>query len=302
MSKLLFIETNNSEKLALYFFAKGVEFSYNREFGKAAEFFKESLDLITCDCCFYNCDQVGNNLDDLLVDMQNRFGTEHPEYTFVKAVMMVYLKKSTEPKVSLEIIDDYLCNKPDEYGFYLKGKILERLNNYNDSYKYYLLSHEISGSSKTLYRLGRIKEFMGEEGLSFLYQALVKSSSSSCCARELKYSYNKSSLTIDDNISTSELESLFARKKIHIEFWLRYSRTLNFQIKIDNTIDEIRIIELKQFISYLKKFEDLFFYDTSSRRLDGHYYNHSETNYYENDYYNDALDMDQQSADFWDNL
>lgn len=309
MEKLKFIETNNLEKLGEYFFLKGVRFGLNREFGKAYEFFKESLDCITCDCCFIDWNIKNANVDPNIFNDLENYNSNHSEYFFVKAFMLTYAKELKNPHIALDAIDAYLTKVQDEYGYYIKGKILQKLDLNVEALECYLKSQTISNNSRINYRIGRLKEqYLNEYGLDDLFISLIQNNSSSCCAKELKLYYNKSDLELIENNENFELWNLFTDKQTHfITFWTSYFRITNKQISEERIVDVSNMNLIKRFIEILKSNYDIFIMKSESEQNERDYDDDEyESNYddynWNNEYYNDGLDMDQQSKEYWENL
>jgi hypothetical protein len=308
--KLVIIETGNKEILGKYFFDKAINFSLKKEFGKAYEFIKLSLDLITCDCSFVDWDLKFDKLDKSIINDFSNSTANHTEYLFVKSVLIAYSKDLKNPYIELDAVESYIEKESDEYGYYIKGKLLQKLDKNLEALDNYYLSHEIAKTSKTFYRIGRIKEqFFNQYGLDFLYYALIKNSSSSCCAKELKLYYNKSDLVINESQSAGELWKSFENKEIqYLKFWLQHFRMVKNQISSDNTINHNNVVEIQKYTDSLRNNESIFLIQENldnnySYYDDDHDYDNGSSNsIYDNEYYNDALDMDQQSPDFWDSI
>ena len=122
------IKYGNLEKLAKLYFEKGLNFILKEEFGKASEFFKESLDYITCDCDFKNWDKEFDTFS-IFDDLKYK-GVNPSDYFFVKGFLLSYTSAENKKNqyLALDAINRYLKNSFDEYGEYIRLRIEYNLN------------------------------------------------------------------------------------------------------------------------------------------------------------------------------
>lgn len=186
MNKQELISRDNKEALGKDFLKKGVDFAFEKSFGKSYEFFKEGLDILTCDCGswrkrFEKSDK--SILEDLVIKTNERL-----EYYFVKAYLLCFEENKKELYLGLDAIEKYLNERKDEYGLYVKGEILLRLEQPSDAINAFTEAIEIGGTnSRLMYRIGRTNEqHLDTYGLDELYQSFDINPSSVCCARVLK--------------------------------------------------------------------------------------------------------------------
>jgi tetratricopeptide (TPR) repeat protein len=181
------IEANQKESIGKYFFSKATTFALNKEFGKSYEYFKEGLDIITCDCVRGGWLKAYAESDKKLFDDINIKHMPHFEYFFVKAYMMSYEEDKKSLYSALDAIDKYLILQDDDYGHYVRGKILLGLEESREAFDCFYSASSFSKNQRLLYRLGRTKEqLLGENGLEELFNSFIKNPLSACCARLLK--------------------------------------------------------------------------------------------------------------------
>lgn len=197
ISKL--IDSSNKEKIGKYYLSKGVSFAVKKEFGKSYEYFKEAIDLITCDCTIGGwLDLYINEGNNLFNDLNYRPECQS-EYYFVKALIMSYSNDLKELYLSLDAIDRYLEDRNDGYGKYIKGKILLALEKPQEAIDCFASAYSLPNNHILQYRIGRIKEqFLNEEGLGDLFLSFINNNSSACCARNLK-KYLKEDIIVLEN-------------------------------------------------------------------------------------------------------
>lgn len=226
------IEYSQKDGIGKYYFSKAVSFAFNNEFGKAYEFFKEGLDILTCDC------QRGwllpsEETNKKVFDDINVKHVQHFEYYFVKAYIMSYEEENKSLYIALDAIDKYLEVRDDEYGSYVKGKILLALNEYQQAIEHFDKISFQSKNQRLLYRIGRIKEqHLNERGLDQLYYSFIQNPSSACCARVLK-KYMKeqgNELALDDKESNLLLMA-FNEDEDEWLFQLLYEELLKNQLE-----------------------------------------------------------------------
>ncbi|MCE9540353.1 MAG: hypothetical protein K8R85_14225, partial [Bacteroidetes bacterium] len=100
---------------------------------------------------------------------------------------------SREYESALNFINSFIHYKNDEeIGFYLKGRIYEGMNEFEKAIENYNISLSLKTTSKTLYRIGIIKEeHLNENGISELYQASLSNVISHCCGRLAQYAVKR---------------------------------------------------------------------------------------------------------------
>lgn len=179
------IELSQKELIGKEYFSSAVSFAFNNEFGKAYEFFKLGLDILTCDCqkgwLAPNAETNKKIFDDINVKH-----IPHFEYYFVKAYILSYQSDKKSQYQALDAIDKYLEIKRDKYGCYVKGKILFSFNDNRKALLYFEEAMVYGINHRLLYRIGRTKEKLIERGLDELFYSFFDNPSSACCARILK--------------------------------------------------------------------------------------------------------------------
>ncbi|HCQ13761.1 MAG TPA: hypothetical protein DIU01_10935 [Flavobacterium sp.] len=309
--KLDYIKTKNREKLGEYYFQQGLSFLIDKEFEKAYEFFKESLDYITCDCSFISLIKKNILPINIFNDIENG-KVNHHQYFFVKGMILSYCDKKEFTYLALESIEKYLTKENNEYGNYVKAKILLSLEKKDEALEYFKTALNLSNNSRLNYRVGRyLCEKQDESGVINLFYSFIENPSSSCCLRELHFGI-KSNL---QNLKTSleSVENNLVEKFISSNSWLAsnaYEKTYLAQIE---DIKNIKIInDFLSFLHYnkcviLNKTDDIEEIYRNKYGIDK--YENFEDSFdddngssFNDEYYDDNLDMDQQSPEFWDSL
>lgn len=313
MNKLRIIRKGDRESLGKYFLQKSVDFAFTHSFGKSYEYIKEALDILTCDCVTGGWRNKFNDSDktlfnDLLINYQ-----PHSEYYFVKAYILSFEHSEKLLYLALEAIENYLNINENEYGFYVKGKILLSLKDSYHALIFFQKANELSENSRLLYRIGRIKEdlhLIGENGLYDLYNSFQLNESSACCIRVMKKHLKERNikLEITSNEPNPLLES-FIDNKDEWEFFNLYSDYIyNESVDIEgNFLFDTALVIKNKFLSTIRMNAEIFELKIEE---DGEILFDNNQDYHQdeyihtddNDYYNDNLDMDQQSQEFWDNL
>lgn len=256
------IEHSHKDDIGKYYFSKAVTFAFNNEFGKAYEFFKQGLDILTCDCqrgwLKPNTETNKKVFDDINVKH-----IPHFEYYFVKSYIMSYEEDKKSQYLALEAIDKYLEVKNDEYGNYVKGKILLALNENQQAFDFFENASLHGANPRLLYRLGRTKEQLLEQsGLDELYYSFIQNPSSACCARVLKkYMKERENELVLDKNETNPLLIAFNNDEDEWKFQKLYEKLLKSQLEDDNLPfqlegDNTEII--KSFVQGIKNNSDLF--------------------------------------------
>lgn len=312
MNKQELISRDNKEALGKYYLKKGVDFAFEKSFGKSYEFFKEGLDILTCDCGswrkrFEESDK--SILEDLVIKMEERL-----EYYFVKGYLLCFEENKKELYLGLDAIDKYLNERTDEYGLYVKGEILLRLEQPSDALNAFSEALELGGTnSRLMYRIGRTNEqHLDTYGLEELYQSFDINPSSACCARVLKkYMKEREIEFLIDSSNDNPLIISFSSSESEWKFDNLYEKYLSKDYLGDDLpfgqTETLPVIT--SFIKEIRKNKDLFVVDNEEYEDESYYddYDHYDSNNdythpYDSPYYNDALDMDQQSPEFWDSL
>lgn len=187
MKPKYFIEKSQKEGIGKYFLSKAVVFATNKEFGKSYEFLKEGLDILTCDCPSKNWKKTYDISDKKLFEDLNINHLLHYEYYFVKAYILSFEKDLKNLYLALDAVDKYQEKIDDEYGYYVRGKILLGLGKPIEAFESFKKATNFDWNPRLLYRMARIKEeFLNEFGLDELYCSFIENPSSPCCARILK--------------------------------------------------------------------------------------------------------------------
>lgn len=296
------IEHSHKDDIGKYYFSKAVTFAFNNEFGKAYEFFKQGLDILTCDCqsgwLNPNAETNKRIFDDINVKH-----IPHFEYYFVKAYILSYEEDKKSQYIALEAIDKYLEVKNDEYGNYVKGKILLALNDNQQAFNSFENASLHGTNTRLLYRLGRTKEQLLEQrGLDELYYSFIQNPSSACCARVLKKYIKErgNELEFDEN-ETNSLLIAFNNDEDEWNFQFLYEGLLKSQLEYNDSVDADNAEIINSFIQGIKNNSELFVEDVED--YEDEYYEQDYDDYYEREYYGQysgsyAQDVEGLSDDF----
>jgi len=339
MNKNKLINKGDFESLGKAFLSEAVDFAMSRSFGKSYEFFKQGLDFLTCDC------EIGDWLvnykksDEKIFDEKNINQTENTEFYFVKAYILSFEHDYKNLQTASNSIDNYLIERKDDYGYYVKGKILLSLNNYTESLKNFTKALSYSNNSRLNYRIGRIKEqHLNQDGLKELFESFLSNYSSACCCRNLKKYMIKKGKKLDfDEDESNDLLKEFNSSNSEWRFQEMFEKTMeyqNYKLYKDGDLYSLQRVkaeisakkELANFVSVIHKNYDIFIYEEYGNNYNEYYIEQdnffkkqyeeqeeyeNDDNYnvmpyhnsiYDNPYYNETLDMDQQDLEFWDNL
>lgn len=288
------IENSHKESIGKYYFSKAVSFAINKEFGKSYEFFKLGLDILTCDCNIKDWLKDYINSDKKLFDDINVTHTPHYEYFFVKAYMMSYEKDEKDLYFAFDAIERYLEHNQDEYGCYVKGKILIGLDNSWGAIECFENASSYRENPRLLYRIGRTKEQLLEEnGIKELYYSFIKNPSSVCCARNLRKSMKDRGRLLNLNEGESNI-LLLAFNNIEDEWYFHVLYDKLLESQLENNEDSIVAIEdntriINAFVQGVKDNVGVF--------IEREYEEESEQNYEQNDFndYFEKPDYDRDS-------
>jgi hypothetical protein len=262
--KLILIDNSNREELGKVYLRKASQFAIAKSFGKSYEFFKEGLDIVSCDCLRSDKGWLSDYLksDKRLFKEINIQHVPSYEYLFVKAFMLSYEEGEMELYLALDAIDNYLEFIQDEYGHYLRGRIMIGLNKPEDALKSFYFARRFSDSARLQYRIGRTKEqFLSSNGLGELFNSFMLNPSSICCCRLLK-KYSKSrgiTLKFDKGIQ-NPLVASFLSDEPEWKFQVYFEDLVSLSSFPPGTFSEMSPQKqvVRQFISILENSRHLF--------------------------------------------
>lgn len=333
---------NNKQLAGLKFFKKGVQFSLNHEYGKAYEYFKESLDLVTSDLNFNDSDlQNINNI--LISDLQNN-DKNYKESLFVKAILILYSGNKIYYQAGLTYIQNYLKINSDEYGLYINlcllkniypkynyERYLNKLNYGNLTSNFILLKYEDTFSDENIIKSFTIEDFICL-GRAFVINPnciLTLDILLNCYSKIEFYPFYKNysqNIIIDNFLSKKSNSKIFIEKFLYIPIknkkiveWIYdwnnkndLQEFINFLIIILDDLESFKysynfILENEEYKLINLRDQDFFDYENEineNLEIEDDYFNYDEDfkTFGKNEYYDDSLDMDQQSPEFWDNL
>ena len=170
-------KTMSWERLGKYFIQKAIDYICIGVPSNAYYYLVTGYDYISCDCW------ASSFLNDKKVEIErflksSDFNCENYKIHLLKAVVFQYKQMHKEALIH---IDKYLKINPDEdLGVYFKGVILGSINSkFNgEARSYFIKSLGLKKSSKSYYRLGRLK--LDENSLINRFLAIKFNPSSSC--------------------------------------------------------------------------------------------------------------------------
>ena len=179
------IEKKDIEGIGKYYLAAGVEAYLSKDINKSYECFRIGLNILTCDCSRGNWLK---KIEPSLYNISSFTNIQIKEFYFCKAFLLSYNSDLKSLYVALDDIENYLIlAEDDSVGWYIKGKISIGLEKYQDALNCFQKSITLQPSSRTLYRIGRLKEqHLQEDGIADLFDAYIQNQSSACCCRVLQ--------------------------------------------------------------------------------------------------------------------
>jgi tetratricopeptide (TPR) repeat protein len=178
------IEIQYWEKIGKYYFAEAIDCLIQNKFDEAFENIICGYNYVTCDCT--NGDWFNEKEVEDIFFVASKFDCLAFKFEFLKAFVFYYIDKSL---ASLNSINCFIDLQPtNEIGFYLKGKILLKLEKYSEALENFEKALKIKNTSRTLYRIGRTKEeYLESIGLSELYKAIKQNPSSGDAQRHFAF-------------------------------------------------------------------------------------------------------------------
>jgi len=299
------------EQIGKSYLWRGVKFALNKDYGKSYEFFKLGLDILTCDCTY------DRNWLRLYQESKDNFFQEELndfEFYFVKAYILSQESDKTLLKLALTSIDKFLTfHKDAKYGNYVKGKILIQLGENEKAYKSFQLSGSRHSCARTTYNLGKLKPKVNEgKGLKELYYSFVRNPINLCVISALQ-----KEAKINGEVEFDEGE--FSESGYILLYSFKFDESKEFQKKFqevllhhgnyeddDEYVTKNALRSMSSFIEGIERNYEVFTGKDFAKELENEesfIHNDIDSSYSnENKYYNDALDMDQQSSEFWDNI
>jgi tetratricopeptide (TPR) repeat protein len=305
---------HDHENLGEYFFECAVKSLLVGDFKSAFNFFYNGYEHISCDCILSKL--IEDNFSELNQSIKNHaINCTIQELDFIRAILFFFSDSGDFGRAqsgvfekALVYIESFLDdNINSEIGHYLKGRIHARMKRFENSLSEYEVSLSIKPTARVYYRMGRLKEAnLSQIGLHDLYESVLINPSSVCAIRWFK------------NTADEHKVKLVTNKHLFLADCFNTLSTDDFEITLSKLYKQ-RSVELRDkkilevnsavsvFIDGLKKDSTLFLPDQAEDDSedfdsdiddDNDYYRSAD----DNPYYNDDLDMDQQSQEFWDNL
>jgi tetratricopeptide (TPR) repeat protein len=206
---------SQKDRIGKYFFSEAIQFALKNEFGKSYEFFKQGLNIITCDCetSLYWLQQYSNSEKVLFEDI-NINHVPSFEYYFVKAFVMSFEEDKKSLYLALDAIDRYISINTDDYGLYVRGRILFALGEYHEALLCFETANSHNSNQKFLYRIGLAKEHLNKEGIFELTKAFLANPYSSCCLNKIKKSIKKHGFVINSKFEVNENPNILVKSFI----------------------------------------------------------------------------------------
>lgn len=311
-----FAELNlNREKQGIVYFEKAVNSLIKGEFKIAYNQFISGFELVSCDCELITL--ITQNIDEITFAIRNsQIDCSTSELDFIRSLIYFFTETESSSQnetdnlnKSLTFIDAFIESFPNsEIGHHLKGRILCSLKDFSSGMLELESSLEIKETPRGYYRIGRINEQrLDENGIAHLYNSILLNPSSPCVYRWFKDFCSKRELKFN-SYRNSRLARAFNKFesdnfKVAVRVLLRDG---TFPLTDGNlTTAET---EFKTFLQCMSEDREIFNpieedepYDDSDEMYDNDYYSDYQSPL-DSPYYNDNLDMDQQSPEFWDNI
>lgn len=302
------------ENLGRNYLIKGLRYTVERNFAKGSLCFQEAIDIITCDCNSKDwMKKAGVNLKNLL-EKQDVFsdinfkGSNPEDYLFCKAFVLSYPNLKKYNYLGLNAIEQYLKIKENHYGYYVLGKLQNYLGLFKESLTSYEKAFSINPTHSLKYKIGRLKEQeLNEIGIRELYTAFTNNPSSGCAIRILKKYANERGINIESREEKGRLTIAFNEDEDEYSFTDKY---LNFirkesNLRFDSLMNSSNNIVSELFQAFDTNSTSFINFKYNEERKNGNHISHYDDSYnngFNDEFYNDQLDMDQQSPEFWDSL
>lgn len=232
MKLIKLIEKSYIEAIGKHYLFKAFEFALSKSFGKSYEFLLTSLDILTCDCEMTTWIEKHPEIEKKIFNDLKQSNNYEFEYLFCKAYFLSFYETNQSLYIGLDAIDKYITEKKNEYGYYVRGKILNNLKRYEEALTCFLEAQNFRNSPRILYRIGRTKEELLEQnGIRELFESFEQNTTSSCCLRILRSNMFKRgfSLNLPEDESNEILQS-FNSDDSWLLFWMNYDQLLEAQV------------------------------------------------------------------------
>lgn len=224
-----YINKNDYDSIGKDFLKTAVKYAFEGDVFTSYTFIQLGLDNLTCDCFigdWFGSQQMSKEIHLKAIKYSNT-----KEFYLCYSFMFLYSEKvDGYLDDALNFIEKYLKISPDYLGFYLKGRILAGKDLDEEALKMYEKSYELDNSSRILYRIGRLKEVIGVNGIEELYKAAIQNQQSICCCRVLKGITHKRNIINHVKKSNNPLIVSFLDSKI--EEW-EFQKLFKNLIKYD---------------------------------------------------------------------
>ncbi len=308
-------KNNDKERIGDFYFGRAI---INLKVGNFKSAFKELMlgfENVSCDCSLANL--IENNQELISQALKTKsINCTTSELDFIRSIFYVFLDSDNLGQEqegfytkALSFIDSYLDeNINSEIAHYIKGRILFKLERVDESIAELELALTIKKTPLVHYRIGRFKEQkLNQFGIDHLYQSVLLNPSSLCVNKWFKDIADKRKIKL--TISNKLLANKFNNKDTN-----EYRKTINHllingSIELTNNSVLLASVAFSDFISILKADEKLFRNEDDNNRNDGEVddnYDFESNNDHDSNEdftdwsnYDDDLDMDQQSIEFW---
>ncbi|HNV80295.1 MAG TPA: AAA family ATPase [Tenuifilaceae bacterium] len=308
---------NNNERIGDLYFKNAIESIVCGDFHAAYNELLVGFETVSCDC--YLSQLIKNKYDEIVYSLNNNpISCTLFELDFIRAVIYFFIdsgnygvaQNGTYQK-ALSFIDSYLEIFPEsDIAHYLKGRVLVGFENYETVFEELELALSLKETARTHYRLGRIKEQkLNMYGVDHLYKSVLMNPTSLCSLRWFKNCCDNRLIKFETNTNKLLVNS-FNNKETDEFIEIVDHLLLEGNIELsDCTILPVSTA-VTNFLESLESDENLFIpsdfdFDNEDFFSDNEDYTSDQDDYFrlsDNPYYDDNLDMDEQSPDFWDSL
>jgi len=308
---------NNNERIGDLYFKNAIESIVCGDFHAAYNELLVGFETVSCDC--YLSQLIKNKYDEIVYSLNNNpISCTLFELDFIRAVIYFFIdsgnygvaQNGTYQK-ALSFIDSYLEIFPEsDIAHYLKGRVLVGFENFETVFEELELALSLKETARTHYRLGRIKEQkLNMYGVDHLYKSVLMNPTSLCSLRWFKNCCDNRLIKFETNTNKLLVNS-FNNKETDEFIEIVDHLLLEGNIELsDCTILPVSTA-VTNFLESLESDENLFIpsdfdFDNEDFFSDNEDYTSDQDDYFrlsDNPYYDDNLDMDEQSPDFWDSL
>lgn len=178
-----FFKNDNLDKIGKYYLTKANKNIINLDYKNAYNNIITGFDYLVCDCILGLSGY--QNLDKILIESET-FNCSINQINLIQAYVYWINNKY---ETALNCINNFIqLENNNEIGYYLKGRIYAGMEDYIKAITCYKQALVLRKTNRTLYRIGRTKEELNENGIPELYEASLSNVISHCSSWLAEYS------------------------------------------------------------------------------------------------------------------